>query len=120
MFARFNKWYWGLCLSIAVAAFFAERMAGKNQGVFLPGQMSLGHHQIEMDCEACHTPFLGVTQKACLDCHGDELQDTADSHSANIENAGLVCYVYLNFEFEIGSDISGGREMPENLINELI
>jgi predicted CXXCH cytochrome family protein len=48
--------------------------------VFLPGSTTDGHYQIEDDCEACHTPGVGVTQDACIRCHEDELDAGDDSH----------------------------------------
>jgi hypothetical protein len=51
--------------------------------VFLPGTTTDGHYQIELDCDACHgDPFSSVEQmqKACLRCHGAELEAVDDSH----------------------------------------
>ncbi|WP_223826068.1 cytochrome c3 family protein [Spongiibacter pelagi] len=47
------------------------------------GEMTHGHHQIAMECSACHTdPFGGkeILQNACVDCHGEELSAVRDSH----------------------------------------
>lgn len=48
--------------------------------MFLPGQTTAGHYQIELACQVCHTPFEGAKQEACLDCHSTELQRANDSH----------------------------------------
>ena len=51
--------------------------------VFMPGQLSPGHHQLELACSACHTDPLGggeVLQQACVDCHGDDRKKPQDSH----------------------------------------
>jgi hypothetical protein len=48
--------------------------------VFLPGETSHGHYQIEMKCNVCHTPLSGVKQDACLECHATELAVANDSH----------------------------------------
>jgi hypothetical protein len=48
--------------------------------VFLPGETTHGHYQIEMACSACHTPSLGVQQDACLKCHAEELKRANDTH----------------------------------------
>lgn len=56
---------------------------GTDRTVFMPGEVSDGHHQIAMACEACHTePFGGQTvlQEACIDCHGEERVKPVDSH----------------------------------------
>ena len=47
----------------------------------MPGPMTAGHHQIEVACNSCHTPFGGVRQGACLDCHAEEFEAAQDSHS---------------------------------------
>ncbi len=46
----------------------------------LPGRTTRGHAQIEAACSACHTPFGGVTNDACLRCHGDALDAAEDTH----------------------------------------
>jgi predicted CXXCH cytochrome family protein len=46
----------------------------------LPGETTAGHHQIELKCSECHTPFLGVRPDACNRCHGAELAAVNDSH----------------------------------------
>jgi len=41
------------------------------------GELSLAHHQLEDNCEACHvTPFVSVQDATCLTCH-EELGDHA-------------------------------------------
>jgi formate-dependent nitrite reductase cytochrome c552 subunit len=50
--------------------------------MLLPGQTSHGHYQIELACNACHTPNMGVKQDACLDCHQEELKLARDTHPA--------------------------------------
>lgn len=54
---------------------------GRQQGGVLTGHDDGGHYQIELACARCHTPFQGVTNNACLACHGDELTAADDSHS---------------------------------------
>jgi hypothetical protein len=49
----------------------------ENAAVFLPGETSHGHYQIEMKCNVCHTPMTGVKQEACLECHATELEAAA-------------------------------------------
>ncbi len=74
---------WGLG-SIALAVYFAYPLyTQENQAVFLMGETSHGHHQIELACSSCHTdPFGGkeVLQNACMNCHGEELKAVRDSH----------------------------------------
>jgi hypothetical protein len=36
------------------------------------GALSVRHHGLEDNCEACHTePFVAVRDEACLTCHKD-------------------------------------------------
>ena len=56
---------------------------GDDRRVFLPGRTTSGHYQIELDCNACHTPWGGVKEKACYDCHAEELKAAHDSHPKN-------------------------------------
>jgi hypothetical protein len=48
--------------------------------VHLPGKTSDGHHQLEIACEKCHSPFGGVTNDACESCHRDELVAENNTH----------------------------------------
>lgn len=51
--------------------------------IFLPGDTTDGHYQIEIECEACHTErFSDETsiQEACVECHAAELERVDDSH----------------------------------------
>ncbi len=48
--------------------------------LYLPGETSSGHYQIEMKCSECHDPWKGVTQEACLKCHEEELTRVKDTH----------------------------------------
>lgn len=67
-------------VTVGVAGYLTYRLTGDDSSVFLPGETSSGHHQIELACESCHTPFGGVRQDACLDCHQAELDLAQDSH----------------------------------------
>ncbi len=39
------------------------------QALVAPGGLLSGHHLLEADCFACHTPFMGAASKRCLVCH---------------------------------------------------
>ena len=50
---------------------------------FLPGDTTLGHYQIELACESCHTERFNdraSLQSACVECHAGELEFVDDSH----------------------------------------
>lgn len=81
---------WGIWLfaTIGLVAWLANVMLTEspNQHVFMPGELTGGHHQLEMACAACHTDPLGgkdVLQEACINCHGDVRQKPFDSHPAS-------------------------------------
>jgi hypothetical protein len=74
---------WAVVTLCGVGTLGYVLLAGDNKRVFLAGPTTLGHHQIELACEACHvSPFGGtaVLQDACMGCHGDELKTANDSH----------------------------------------
>jgi formate-dependent nitrite reductase cytochrome c552 subunit len=53
------------------------------RALFLPGETTHGHYQIELACESCHTePFGGkaTMQDACVNCHGAALKAANDTH----------------------------------------
>lgn len=81
-------YFWGLgpLLALAFFGYFGYKMLGSEKQLFLPGKTSSGHYQIELACTGCHTPFGGVKQQACLDCHGAGLDAALDSHAPSIFN----------------------------------
>ena len=48
--------------------------------MFLPGQTTHGHYQIELKCQACHDRGGGVRESSCTDCHGESLAASRDIH----------------------------------------
>lgn len=84
-----NAFYWlaWLVFSAALAGYFLLRLFaagnGEDKTVFLPGETSAGHYQIELACNACHTgPYADreSMQEACESCHGAALKDAKDDH----------------------------------------
>ena len=75
-----------LLVTVGLAGWLAFTLASPDvdRRIFQPGPLTDGHHQIELACEACHAPFGGVRQDACLDCHAAELEAALDSHAASI------------------------------------
>lgn len=57
-----------------------EGKVSSTSTVFLPGETSHGHHQIELNCSVCHLPDGGVTDQSCIDCHGKDLKESRDTH----------------------------------------
>jgi Cytochrome c3 len=71
-----------LLLTAALGGYYGAPFLGKGDKLaHLPGETSHGHHQIEVACEQCHTPFGGVKNDACSRCHGASLAAESDSHS---------------------------------------
>ena len=61
----------------------ASTNVSADNGFFLIGETTSGHHQIELACENCHTdPFGGeeILQEACENCHLAELNAVRDAH----------------------------------------
>ena len=75
---------WGimmvLTLVLALYLLFALNSKGQEERVFMPGPVTHGHHQIEMQCSVCHTEDMAVKQDSCLQCHAEELKRVNDSH----------------------------------------
>ncbi len=74
---------------VFVFVLFTDHISGRNVPLFasvktllLPGQTTHGHYQIELACNACHTPLMGVKQDACLSCHQEQLNIAKDTHPA--------------------------------------
>jgi len=77
----------------------------EDKSALLPGITTDGHHQIEMECSACHTAekqkniftSSGVPNSACINCHGEDLEKFSDSHPVrkfkNPENAVFVQHI---------------------------
>lgn len=64
------------------------------KALFLPGKTTQGHYQIELACSACHKPFQGTPQQACVECHGEALKAAEDVHAnrkfADPRNAAML------------------------------
>lgn len=69
-----------LLVTGAIVAALGDSLRGRNPHLFLPGDTSSAHHQLEDDCQLCHTPMAGVKQDACTGCHADQLDAADDSH----------------------------------------
>lgn len=79
--------FWGIT-SILIAGYYGFQItSAEDKTSLLIGETSTGHYQIELDCVACHkTPFGGIDalQEACMDCHGEELENAHDSHEKSV------------------------------------
>ncbi|MGB0372549.1 MAG: cytochrome c3 family protein [Opitutales bacterium] len=80
MLKKFKLWNIWIVASISLAAGLTYSLNQESPEFVAPGEMSHGHHQIELACAVCHTPNQGVKQNACTQCHADELKRVDDSH----------------------------------------
>jgi hypothetical protein len=80
--AQKKKWLWVTwsVVTLAMTGLATYLLIGPNRRFLLPGPTSHGHYQIELSCNACHTPWLGVKEDACYKCHEAELKAANDSH----------------------------------------
>ncbi len=78
------SWIAWFVVTVLILGYFGYELFYKSEKPnFLPGDVTHGHFQIELACDACHTsPFGGgeVLQDACVSCHGEELEMSLDSH----------------------------------------
>lgn len=69
---------------IALMSYFTYTMIqGEDKTVFMPGELTGGHHQIGIACNACHGESFtdeDEIQKKCESCHGDQRKKPFDSH----------------------------------------
>jgi hypothetical protein len=79
--APFQFWVGTGLLLVLISGYLTFRLFSSDQRLFLPGETTAGHYQIELACGACHTPFRGVSNEACLQCHGEQLKAVNDSHA---------------------------------------
>ena len=83
-------WASGTLLATVVATVWMT-VAGP-RAVFLVGETTAAHHQIEMACETCHAaPAFSSPEaaskalnEACRGCHQDELRNAEDSHAEKL------------------------------------
>jgi formate-dependent nitrite reductase cytochrome c552 subunit len=86
-------WVFWAVLTLGIGGYLALGLFTKDAGMnpwlasaralFLPGETTHGHYQIELACESCHTePFGGkaTMQDACVNCHGAALKAANDTH----------------------------------------
>ena len=123
---------WGIWLlaSLALAGWLGLPLLKKDtpKTAFIPGAMTHGHHQIELQCGACHGDGFNsqeVLQDACVNCHGDELKAAQDAHPkskftdprnadrlANVDARFCVsCHVEHRPELDVGMGVTLPMDM---------
>ena len=120
-------WILWSIFTVLILIYFIYKIGSNDQKIFSPGEMTHGHHQIEMACSVCHTDSFGggeILQSACVECHGAELKAVDDSHPkskfTNPRNASRVkeldARVCVTCHTEHKSEITGemGVTLPED------
>lgn len=79
-----NIWLIWLALMLALSVYFTFLLIeGEDKSVFMPGELTGGHHQIGIACDACHGESFSdkdEMQDKCVECHGEQRQKPFDSH----------------------------------------
>lgn len=69
---------------IAMASYLASIMTqGEDKTLFMPGELTAGHYQIELSCDSCHKGSFtdrASMLETCVECHGDQRKKPFDSH----------------------------------------
>lgn len=77
------QWIVWLVVTMGLVGFLAYSLIAQPQvaaRTFLPGVTTHGHYQIELQCQECHSPGMGVLQDACTKCHAEDLKRSTDTH----------------------------------------
>ena len=79
--------FW-LVSSVTALAGLGALVTGRagDRSLFVPGATSDGHHQLELACDACHSPFGGsdALDASCTRCHGAQLSAADDTHPRRV------------------------------------
>ena len=80
-----TEWFLWLTVSLAALGALAAKITSKtaSKELFLPGETTHGHYQIELSCVSCHTEAFTTIdgfQEACTGCHGRDLETAKDIH----------------------------------------
>lgn len=67
----------GVWLMFALPTADSARISSK---LFLPGDTTHGHYQIEIKCGVCHEPGGEVREESCMACHTRDLKLARDTH----------------------------------------
>lgn len=78
-------WTTWILITVGLTAYLVMKINDKasDKSIFLPGETSHGHHQIELACESCHSKSFAdgeTIQESCMNCHGEALSIAKDKH----------------------------------------
>lgn len=83
---KLTLWLIWLIATAALSGWLVMTLMGEGEvdkTMFLPGNTTSGHHQIEQVCTACHSESFAdknAVQAACEGCHADALKTAKDDH----------------------------------------
>lgn len=80
---KIKFWQYGIVVTLIISVILGYNLFKGDKSLFLAGEATHGHHQIELECSACHTESFAdqdVVQEACVGCHQDELESINDTH----------------------------------------
>jgi len=82
---KYSKlWLLWLIIIVVLGTYFIYvLLASEDKTVFMPGELTSGHHQIANNCNACHVDSFSdkeAIQKKCVECHGEQRKKPFDSH----------------------------------------
>lgn len=121
-------WRLWLGLMIILIGYFSYTISnGDNKRVFMPGDLTGGHHQIGIACDACHGESFSDKddiQKKCITCHGEQRKKPFDSHprakftdprnADRLENINATYCVTCHLEHQPALADKTGVTQPED------
>ena len=81
-----NKKIWLIWLglmAILIGYFAYTLTVSDDKTIFMPGDLTGGHHQIGVSCVSCHGESFSdedSLQNSCIECHGEQREKPFDSH----------------------------------------
>jgi hypothetical protein len=75
---------YGILVTFLLSGLLAYSMFSGDRQIFLPGETTHGHHQIELKCDTCHIESFETSepmQVACMTCHSESMKQARDTHS---------------------------------------
>jgi hypothetical protein len=74
---------YGIVMTFVLSVLLSYSMFSGDRQLFLPGETTHGHHQIELNCDTCHVESFKASelmQEACMSCHRESMAQARDLH----------------------------------------
>jgi len=79
-----TSWFiWTGLMTALIIYLYVVISEGEDKSIFMPGPLTSGHHQIGLNCNACHKESYSdreSMQVSCIECHGDQRKKPFDFH----------------------------------------